>query len=566
MRRTVDRVAPIRFPAMPLGPATRRVGASRRAPDLAAVILVLAGCLIVARVARHATFAGDDWTFVLERRGWGLDVFLGPHGEHLSALPVLAYKLLLEVFGAGSYTPFLALALLVHGIACLLLYVLARRRVGPWAALAPSAVLVLLGPAWQDLLWAFQVGYLGSVASGLGSVLCLERRDRRGDLAAAALLVVSLVCSSIGLAMVVLAAVLLTLDEPRRWRRLWVVGAPLLLYAIWYAGYGTSGIRSENAGRIPSYLAHAFSAATASVTGLAQTDRSPYVVGTTYGRFIALALVALLVLHLVRGGRPPALTWAATAAAFALWTAQCLASFPNGREAEQSRYQYAAAALLLLAVASAASGRRPTLRSGGILAAVTAFAVVANTAMLRERSAFWTGNSFHVAAETGVIEVARDVVAPDFVPEDVFTAAVIGVHNLPVSAGPYLSAVDAFGSPADSPEEILRRPEDVREAADVVLAHAERLRLQPAGAARCRSAAAGREVPVGAGTLTAGTGPGPSAELQLRRFADRSRHVRFTVRGGTTVRLQLPRDRSNIPWQARLVGGQRPRLCVAGPP
>jgi hypothetical protein len=220
----------------------------------------------------------------------------------------------------------------------------------------------------------------------------------------------------------------------------------------------------------------------------------------------------------------------------------------------------------LLAAASAASGWRPTLRSGAILAAVTVFVVVANTAMLRERSAFWTGNSLYVAAETGVIEVARDVVAPDFVPEDAFTAAVIGVHNLPVSAGPYLSAVDAFGSPADTPEEILRRPEDVRQAADVVLAHAERLSLQPAGAAHCRSAAAGREVPVGPGTLTAGTGPGPSADLQLRRFASRSKLVRFKVPGGTTVRLQLPRDRSSVPWRAGLVGGQRPRLCAAGPP
>ena len=130
--------------------------------------LVLAGCLVIARVARHVIFSGDDWTFILDRRGWGSDVFLRPHGEHLSALPILAYKLLLAVFGAGSYAPFIALALLVHGVACLLLYVLARRRVGPWAALAPTAVLVLLGPAWHDLLWAFQVGYLGSVAAGLG--------------------------------------------------------------------------------------------------------------------------------------------------------------------------------------------------------------------------------------------------------------------------------------------------------------------------------------------------------------------------------------------------------------
>ncbi|MDQ1741462.1 MAG: hypothetical protein QOE53_3114 [Pseudonocardiales bacterium] len=534
----------------------------RRAPDIAAVALVLAGCLVVARVARHVTFSGDDWSFLLDRRGWGAEVFLRPHGEHLSALPILAYKLLLKAFGAGSYAPFMALALLVHGVACLLLYVLARRRVGPWAALAPTAVLVLLGPAWQDLLWAFQVGYFGSVAAGLGSVVCLERGDRRGDVAAAALLVVSLLCSSLGLAMVVLAAVLLVLGTPR-WRRLWVVGVPLALYALWYAGYGVSAARGENVSRIPSYLAHALSAAMASVTGLARTDVSPYLVSTTYGRFIALAVVVGLVVHLVRGGRPPALAWAAMAAALALWTAQCLAFFPSGREAEQSRYQYAAAALVLLAVVAIAPGSRPTRLTGAVLAIVTLIVVVSNAAMLHQRSAFWTGNSLFTAAETGAIEVARDVVAPDFVPEDVYTAAGIGVHNLqPVSAGRYLSAVDAFGSPADTPAEILRRPEDVREAADVVLAHAERLSVAPGAGAGCRSTPTAAEVAVGPGTLTAGNGPGPGADLQLRRFASRARFVRFKVGDGATVRLKLPRDRSSLPWHVRLAGGQQTRLCT----
>jgi hypothetical protein len=492
--------------------------------------LVIAGCLIVGFEARHLVFSGDDWTFILDRRAWDLDTFLTPHNEHLSALPVLAYKLLLETFGAGSYAPFMVLALLVHGLACLALFVLARDRVGPWAALAPTAVLVLLGPAWHDLLWAFQVGYLGSVAAGLWAVVCLERGR---DAAAAGLVLVALACSSLGLAMAVLAAVSAGLG-----RRLWVAAAPLALYGAWYVAYGTSAVRGENVDGIPRYVARALAAALASVTGLADGAPSPYLVSTTYGRYLAVAAVLALAWLVVRRRGLPTLALAALAAAGALWTAEALAYFPNGREAAQSRYQYAAAALLLLAATALADGWRPTRRTGAVLAAVTTAVVVSNVHLLHERADFWTANSEYVAAETGAIELARDVVDPTFVPEDAFTAPVIGVHNLPIVAGPYLSAAAAYGSVADTPRELAQRSEPVREATDFVLARALGLRAS-AGSARCQ-AATDTPVPPG-GAITGGT-------IELRRFADRYRFVRYEG----AERIRLPRDRAALPWRARV--------------
>ena len=500
------------------------------------VALVLAGCLVVGFEARRLVFSGDDWTFMLDRRAWDLDTFLQPHGEHLSTLPVLAYKALLETFGADSYAPFMALALLVHGLGCLALYVLARAQVGPWAALAPTAVLVLLGPAWHDLLWAFQVGYFGSIAAGLWAVVCLERGR---DAAAAVLVAVALACSSLGLAMVVLAAAYIGLS-----RRLWVAAVPLALYAAWYAFYGVSGARSENVDGIPRYAARALAAALASVTGLADGAPSPYLVSITYGRYLAVAAVLLVVVIAVRRRGLPRLALAAMAAAVALWIAEALAYFPNGREAAQSRYQYAGAALVLLAATALASGWRPTRRTGAALAVVTAAIVVSNTHLLHERAAFWTENSEYVAAETGAIEIARDVVEPGFVPEDPFTASVIGVHNLPIAAGPYLSAAAEYGSIADSPRELARRPEAVREAVDLVLAHAERLAPRPAAGARCRPAADAELRP---GTLSA------SGTLALRRFADRHRHVRLEL--GEGARVTLPADGSAVPWRARVACG-----------
>jgi hypothetical protein len=550
-----------------------------RAPGIAVAVIVLAGLAILTREARGLTFAGDDWSFVLSRRGLSADVFLEPHGEHLSALPVLAYKVLLELFGADSYAPFMALALFVHGVACVLLYLLVRRRVGPWAALAPTAVLVVLGPAWHDLLWAFQISYFGSVAAGLGTVLCLERRDRTGDAGATALLAVSLLCSSIGLGLVVLTVVLLVLERPRRWRRLWVAAAPLALYAAWYVAYGQSSVSGGNLDRLPQYLAKALSAAMASVTGLAQTepDVSPYLVSTSYGRFIAAAAVLLLILYIARGGRVPPLAWAASAAAVALWTAACLSFIPGGREPEQSRYQYAAVVLVLLAAASIARGWRPTVRSGVVLATAALLVCGANVAMLHQRSGFWRANSSYIAAETGVMEVARDTIAPDFAPEDYLTAAAIGVHNLqPISARPYLSAVDAFGSAADSPRAIMNRPEDVRQAADLVLARAERIGVRPVDelpsrGVTCRSAETGSglgELVAGPGLLAVRLASGAPARLEMRRFASGYRFLRFGLEEGGTVALRLPRDRARVPWRVRFVGGDGLRVCAtaAGAP
>jgi F0F1-type ATP synthase membrane subunit c/vacuolar-type H+-ATPase subunit K len=546
-----------------------------RTATVAAIAVAVLGCAIVAGQSRHLTFSGDDWAWVQGRKGHSADVFLTPHGEHLSALPILAFKVLLAVFGAGSYVPFMALLLVVHGTACVLLYLVARRFVGPWAALAPTAILAVLGPAWQDLLWAFQVGYLGSVAAGLGMLLCLERRTALGDVAAAMLLGVSLLCSSIGLGMVVFAAVSLALEQPRSARRAWVVVVPAALYAAWYAEYGVSSAHASNLEHLPGYLARALAAALASAAGLAQTDTSPYLVATRYGYLLAVVGAGVVVVRVLRGGRLPALAWGALATAGALWTAQCL-SFMAAREANQSRYQYVAVTLVLLAASALASDLRLTARRGAVLGAVVLLVCASNVAMLHERSGLWNDNGMYTSAELGALEVSRDVVHPTFAPENGFVTAIIGVHNMqPVIAGPYFKAIDTFGSPADDPAGILRRPEPVREAADLVLAFAERTYPAPSSApesrsATCRSAGTGaglREVAVGPGTLTLHLAPGPPAVMQLRRFAAEYRDVRSApLRGGTTASLTLPRDRSALRWRLRVVGGRGLRLCTSRTP
>jgi hypothetical protein len=564
--------------------AARVAGTDRdrgRAPAAAALVaLTAAGCLIVAHAARQLTFSGDDWIFITQRRGFSAGVFFKPHGEHLSAIPIAAYKLLLATFGASSYVPFMALLLIVHAINCVLLYLLARRYVGPWAALIPSAILAVLGPAWQDLLWAFQVGFFGSVASGLGMALCLEAPRPRRDRAASALLGVSLLCSSIGLAMIVLGGLRIVLDTPRKLKRLWVIAVPVALYIVWYAIYGVTTIKTSNIVHIPKYVGRALAAAIDSVLGLGQTHTSPFLVSIAIGRYLAVLLVIALIVYLVRGGRPRPLSWAAIGAALALWVAECLEYTVPGRSAPQSRYQYTAAALLMLAVIAIRQWRRPVRISGALLAAAVVAICVSNTAMLYQRSHFTTNNSDYVYAETGAIQIARATVAPGFTTENGLTVPLIGNHAVAVFAGPYLSAVRAFGSAADTPQGIMRRPEKIREAVDLVLSGAERLALMtfngaPPPSSSCHSAATGAGLgvlTVPPGTLTVRVRRGTVAQLELRRFAARFKFVSTgnvpavfglpRLEDGRTLAVHVPRDTTTLPWRARVVGGQIVTVCI----
>lgn len=548
---------------------------------IAALVVSVVGCLVVARAARHVTFSGDDWTFITQRRGFTASVFLRPHNEHLSALPIAAYKLLLAVFGASSYTPFMALLLVVHGVTCLLLYIVARRYVGPWLALAPLAILVVLGPAWQDLLWAFQVGYLGSLAAGLGMVACLERRTRGGDIAATLLLCVSLLCSSVGLAIVVLGAVMVALAKPRDLRRSWVIAVPVALYLLWYAFYGVTTIDTHNIVRIPKYDAQALAAAVGSITGLARTSVSPYLVSTGVGRYLALVGVIALIVHLMRGGRLPSLAWAALVAAIALWTAECLEYSGPARSAAQSRYQYPAAVLVLLVMIGLVSRWRVGRMAGALIAILVVLIGASNASMLDQRAGYWTLNAAYTSAETGAILIARDSVAADFSPENLFTIPEIGDHNIAITAGPYLSAVRAFGSAADRPPQLLRRPESIREAVDLVLAGAEGLKLLPSTgfnplSAGCRSAADGAalgEFTLRPGTITVRVQRGSGAELQLRRFASAYRFVDLgqvvpavfhapALQSGQPLKFRLPADTAAVPWHARVIGGRNVTVCT----
>ena len=85
---------------------------------------------------RGLTFFYDEWAWVMRRRGWSTGVFLEPHNEHLSLLPVTVFKLLFVTVGLSHYGVYRVVGLLFHLTCVTLVFLLVRRRVGDWLGVA----------------------------------------------------------------------------------------------------------------------------------------------------------------------------------------------------------------------------------------------------------------------------------------------------------------------------------------------------------------------------------------------------------------------------------------------
>src|SRR3954453_11305587 len=121
--------------------------------------------------SRGASFYADDWNYIVDRRPWSPHTLLLPSNGHLILLPLLVFKTLLAIFGATSALPFPLAVLFFALLNGVLLYILVRRRVGPWLALAPAVLLLFLGAGWEEIFEAFTLDALISIAAGLGMLL-----------------------------------------------------------------------------------------------------------------------------------------------------------------------------------------------------------------------------------------------------------------------------------------------------------------------------------------------------------------------------------------------------------
>ena len=208
---------------------------------------------------RGLWFFGDEWDFLITR---GLrygptnpESIWFPHNEHWSTLPVLLWRGLFSVFHLSSYWPYIVPVLVAQvGVMHLTWRLCRRAGVTPWVATAAVVLLGFLGAGAEDLTWGFQIGFVGSVLFGLLAFDLLDRplagqaAHRAGTLASLALLA-SLMCSTIGDAMVVGAAVLVFARRPKR-EATRVLALPVLAYTVWFVVVGRLGL-TEHSDQFP---------------------------------------------------------------------------------------------------------------------------------------------------------------------------------------------------------------------------------------------------------------------------------------------------------------------------
>ena len=224
----------------------------RSAPNDRAALIVFSAYVAIAlplilfRFGTERWFFGDEWSFLAERNGGDLGDLFRSHAEHWSTIPVVVYRVLFNLFGLRSYVPYQCVVVVAHLTTAVLLRVVMRRSgVRPWTATIVASVFVLFGPGQENIVWAFQIGFVGAVMFGLVQLVLSDHdgpiawRDGLALLAGAA----SLMCSGVSLVMV--AVVGLAVLIRRGWKAAALQTVPLaVMYGTWYLLTDPGGIEN----------------------------------------------------------------------------------------------------------------------------------------------------------------------------------------------------------------------------------------------------------------------------------------------------------------------------------
>ncbi len=550
----------------------------RRSPDLLPIALlavaIAAAAVLLICWAAGLTFFQDTWAFLMHRADWSPHSLFQPHNEHIVVLDVVIQKLLLEIFGMTSAMPEFVVMTILLSLAATLLFVYVRRRAGAWPALFAAVLLLFAGPAWQVLLWPFEMVFVGSIAAGIAMLLALDREDRRGDVLACVALVVCFGFSTLGISFALAAIVEWLLAWRRRgWRRAWVWVVPLFLFALWYLGWGHTAekhVTPRNVLHAPEYLAEGVASSLSTLLGTSNVN----VLGQGspgWGWAFLLAVLALVGWGLVRRHRFSASVLPSLVALVSFWLLAG-ANYIVGREAISSRYAYAGGALVLLVLADLLKGvrlpsRRWTLPLLALAGVVALAAAVANLSPLREGRDLFREQTVFTRSDLAAMEIAHRTIAPSFelAPELAGTGSLIDVF-----ADEYFPVRRDHGSPAYDEAELAAAAPFGRKQADIVLSRALPIATETLLGARLPSTAGctrvpphGRPVPIGPGTTRVALPPGPHADFALGRFAVKGEFPVVTegARGDSVTKLKIPADTSPRPWQLKVASSAPAWVC-----
>jgi hypothetical protein len=196
----------------------------------------------------HQWFFLDDWDFLAHRSLTSVHDLVSPHNEHWSTLPIIAYRVLWSVVGL-HYPPYEIVTIALHLTAAFLLRkIMLRSGVDVWIATAAALLFAFLGSGRGDIVFAFQIGFEGSLVFGLAHLILadhdgpLDGRDALG----LGFGVLGLLCSGVAVTMTIVVGLAVLIR--RGWRAAALHTLPLAaIYGVWYAAIGHEGYTGASA-------------------------------------------------------------------------------------------------------------------------------------------------------------------------------------------------------------------------------------------------------------------------------------------------------------------------------
>lgn len=564
-----------------------RVSASMAKAQKPSVSWILLGLAMAASAVwlltagRNLSFMGDEifyYASLVAHGGaivpaHGIELFLAPHNGHLVLIGRLIYRALFDLVGT-NYLVFRVIEVVGVLVCVGLFFVLTRRRVHHLVALAFCISLLFLGYASESLLWPFDLHTVYALAFGLLALLALEQDGRGGDIAACALLILSVATLEVGLAFVVGVAVAVLL-RPDRWRRVWIFGLPVALYAVWWLWarkFEQPAITITNIHLIPIDLANALAAVAGSILGLNPTGSGIAPEVTTinaWGTAAAAVAVAGLAVRIKRGQVPRSL-WVYIAVVVTYWTMIAL----GGRPPDSSRYIFVGSLMVMLIVADAIREVRfsPTAIAGVFV--VVALAIPPNIAKFYDSRAPRLTDASVSRTEYAMLELARHRVDPEYTPAtDPTVDAVGGNLIVPLSAGNYFRAAREFGTLGFPLDHVRTEELMFREVADATLVGALGIRLHqalaPADPSRCPDVVNATRrrsayfLMASGGTLV-GSNSNQEVNISVGRFGYGGSGVSLgkLKKRGDWATVRTPKDAARDPWWVVVNGPVR--VCSLG--
>lgn len=472
-------------------------------------ILLVAVAAMMLYLTRGLTFNLDEWIVVTERRGPGAPSLLVPHNEHLSILILATYAALLELGGLDAFALFMVPLVALQLALGVLLFAIAKARVGVGVALGVVALALLSGLAYENFLLPGQAAQMASIVAGVAAFALLDRAPSpRDDRILCGLVVVALCSSGLGIPILAGVAVELLLTPAGR-RRLWVVAVPFALYVLWYAAYGTNRAAFDELALSALWAWTALGHAAGAIIGERQLEP---------GRDFLVVVLVVLAYRAFRVAPAARIRLAALATVLLAFYGLTGISRHDLAPPSSSRYLTVGLVFLLLMLVEAARGWRirPWVPYVVVLLAVVSFSKDSKLAFKDGRGLFLQ-RSDRVRASLGAVELlGRERVDPRF------EIAPLAAPFL--EAGPWFDTIDDLrGNPSDSPRELLATSPDARTFADDTLVRAGGLRIGPAvgGGASCEDPWPRTVGPVPAEGVEVQAPPGAAVQLRARRLGGR---------------------------------------------